>query len=591
MSMNARVRELVEQGDRLFEKKRPLHNLWQTMAEHFYPMRADFTVTRRWGEEFASHLTTGRPMLAHRDLGNALSSMLRPRATPWFHARTADEQVNEDAGARQWLDAKAAVMRRAMYDPRSQFIRATKQGDNDFVCFGQTVIQVSPNRHLDGILYRTWHLRDCAWCENAELVIDVFHRDWKIEARDYMRLFPANAAAAIRSIAHKEPYREIKCRHIVLPAEEYDAGGGEGELRRNKLPFVSLYVDCENDTLLEAVPQRRLGYVIPRWVTPSGSQYAHSPATVVALPDARMLQQMTLTILEAGQKAVDPPLKATREAIVGGVNAYAGGLTWVDAEYDEKLGAALEPLLDVSPGLAFGERREEKIEALINEAFFLNQIALPDLTAGDMTAYEVQKRVEEYIRRALPLFEPMEAEYNGGLCEETWNLCMEQGTFGALDDMPPILRGREIDWQFEVAVTGGQRARQGAGLHAIDAIAGDRGTDRSGGEARSRHRPRLPRRAVGLGRTGELDRTEGSGRYGEGSGTADDGDAACGRGDCDRRRRGGEARRGRTGAERGSADKKYQFRTKLEKKRAKARPVFLTSFQGRNTNLSICAAF
>jgi hypothetical protein len=46
-----------------------------------------------------------------------------------------------------------------------------------------------------------------------------------------------------------------------------------------------------------------------------GLAYAYSPATVVALPDARLLQQMTLTLLEAGQKAVDPPLKATSEAI------------------------------------------------------------------------------------------------------------------------------------------------------------------------------------------------------------------------------------------------------------------------------------
>jgi hypothetical protein len=71
-------------------------------------------------------------------------------------------------------------------------------------------------------------------------------------------------------------------------------------------------------------------------VTVSGSAYAYSPATVVALPDARLLQQITLTLLEAGQKAVDPPWKATSEAIQGGVNSFAGGITWVDPEYDER---------------------------------------------------------------------------------------------------------------------------------------------------------------------------------------------------------------------------------------------------------------
>jgi hypothetical protein len=65
---------------------------------------------------------------------------------------------------------------------------------------------------------------------------------------------------------------------------------------------------------------------------------------VAALAEARLLQQMVLTLLEAGQKAVDPPMVAAQEAIQGGINIYAGGVTYVDAEYDERLGEALRPL-------------------------------------------------------------------------------------------------------------------------------------------------------------------------------------------------------------------------------------------------------
>lgn len=444
--MKQRVRDLAEQGDRLFSKRQPLLSLWQTMADNFYPIRADFTTERSISDEFASHLMTGRPVLAHRDLGSSLSSMLRPRGQAWFKARTGDEDINEDASARQWLDAKADVMRRIMYDQRAQFLRATKQGDNDFVAFGQTVISVDPNRELNGVLYRNWHLRDVVWCENAEMAIDTVHRTWKLEARQLVKLFPkAEGIAKIQKIADKEPYREIKCRHIILPADEYDLETG-----RKRLPFTSIYIDTENDILLEETPSKRLNYVIPRWVTVSGSPYAYSPATVVALPDARLLQQMTLTLLEAGQKAVDPPMKATQEAVVGGVNSYAGAITWVDSEYDERMGAALEPLMSTRPELGWGDAREEKIERMISEAFFLNVINLPEASRGDkMTAYETQQRVEEYIRRALPLFEPMEVEYNGGLCEQTWNLAMDLGAFGSFQDMPQELRGHEITWQFE----------------------------------------------------------------------------------------------------------------------------------------------
>ena len=450
MTTITRAKELIEQGDALFSKRAPLLNMWQSLAENFYPMRADFTSSHSLGKDFASHLYTGRPLIAQRDLGNAISSMLRPRGKTWFRARTHDEKVNEDAASRVWLDETSDMMTRLMYARDSQFVRATKQGDNDFVTFGQAIIEPSLNRNANGLLYRSWHLRDCVWCENEELVIDVFHRDWKITVRDLARMFPKTAHHSVKQALAKEPYKEIKCRHIVLPADQYDYGK---KVNKARFPFVSLVVDVDNQVILEETPRRRLGYVIPRWVTVSGSQYAYSPATVIALPDARMLQQIALTLMDAGQKAVDPPLKATSDAISGQVNWYAGGLTWVDREYDERSGAAIEPLLPEPSGLGWADRREAKIEELIAEAFFLNKIQLPPPAPGDMTAYEAQQRVEEYTRSALPLFEPMEVEYNGQICEETFQLCMDLGAFGSTEEMvqsmPRRLQGSDIKWQFE----------------------------------------------------------------------------------------------------------------------------------------------
>jgi hypothetical protein len=466
--MKARVKELIELSDRQFSKRSSLLTLWQTTAEQFYPERADFTSSRQIGEEFASHLMTGRPLMARRDLANTFSAMLRPRSKPWFHARTNDEAINKDAASRAWLDDKSDVMRRAMYDKNSGFVRATKEGDNDFSAFGQTVIEVTPNRYLDGMLYRCWHLRDVAWCENAELQIDTAFRRWKLEARTLVETFPKTAAQQVRKLLAKEPYKEINCRHIVMPADAYDLSEKKSG---RKLPFVSIYVDVDNETILEEVPRRTLGYVIPRWQTVSGSQYAHSPATVIALPDARLLQQITLTLLEAGQKAVDPPLVAVSEAISGAINTYAGGVTYVDAEYDERLGEALRPISQEKNGLSWGDKREEMVHQLINEAFFLNQIQVP-MMEGDMTATEYRGRVEEYIRRALPLFEPMEVEYNGGICDETFDVLLHNGAFGSLEDMPQQLRGQSIRFQFESPLqAANERAKTQAFMEASQLLA------------------------------------------------------------------------------------------------------------------------
>jgi len=442
--MKQRVQDLKKQGDQLWSKRAPLESLWQTTAENFYPERADFTVRRSLGDEFASHLMTGRPVLARRDLANSLSSILRPTSQPWFFARTDNEQINEDQTALRWLDEASDKMRRVMYAKNSQFIRATKQGDNDFSAFGQCVISVDVNKAFNGLLYRAWHLRDVVWQENAELAIDTVHRKWKLDARSLVKLFPKTVDPKVRETAEKEPFREYECRHIVIPADEYDLKVSKGR------PFVSLYVDVENQGVLEEIPVPMLDYVIPRWVTVSGSQYAYSPSTTIALPDARMLQQIGLTLLEAGQKAVDPPMIAKGEAIAGAVNTFAGGVSWIDPDYDEDKGDALRVLAGSDAhNFQFGMDREHRVEQFIYEAFYLNQIQLPDVGGGDMTAYEVQKRIEEYLRRARPLFEPMETEYNGGLCEKTFEKMLRLGAFGSPADMPPQLLGQDVRFQFE----------------------------------------------------------------------------------------------------------------------------------------------
>jgi hypothetical protein len=135
----------------------------------------------------------------------------------------------------------------------------------------------------------------------------------------------------------KNPFDTIECYHMMVDADSYD-------VKAMGRPYVSVYYDAKHDTVLEELPVWSKQYVIPRWQTVSGSQYAFSPATVAALPDARLLQAMTYTLLEAGEKLTNPPMVATENAVRSDVAIYAGGITWVDMEYDERLGDALRPL-------------------------------------------------------------------------------------------------------------------------------------------------------------------------------------------------------------------------------------------------------
>lgn len=439
--LNTDAKSIKEQGDRLFSAKRTWDSRNQDIADNFYVERADFTVVRDIGDNYADHLTTGYPAMVRRDLGNSLGSMLRPKGQPWFHARAAREE-NEDHEAKMWLEWATIVQRRAMYDRIANFTRATKEADHDFAAFGGAVISTEINRRDQALLYRCWHLRDMAWAEDSYGQLSEHHRNWKPTVAELCRFFGDKVHPKVLERKSKEPHGKVNVRHFTGRADDFPGV-------TNRHPWVSLYVDCDNDHVLEQRGSWTPIYTIPRWATVSGSPYPYSPASVIALPDARLLQAMTLTLLETGERAANPPMVGVAEAIRGDLNMLPGGFTAIDAEYDERLGEVLRPLVQDKTGLPFGLEMSDRTAGQIREAFYLNTLSMPPAGGAEMTAFEVGQRVQEYIRNALPLFEPMEDDYNAQLCDITFETLMREGAFGAPEDIPESLRGAETQFMFE----------------------------------------------------------------------------------------------------------------------------------------------
>lgn len=433
-------KQLKEQALQLFTKRQPLLLMWQEIAENFYPERADFTLERSLGADFAGNLTTSYPLLCRRDLGDQFGVMLRPTGKEWFHTTVRDVK-RIDIEATRYLQYTDTVMRRAMYDRASLFTRATKEADHDFASFGQTCISIQLNRARDTLLYQTWHLRDVVWSENADGRIGFVARRWKPAAHDLVRDFGDRVHPKVTKLAQKAPFDTVNVIHIVCDADMWD-GDARGK------PRVSIYYDVDHDHVIEEVAILGRIYIIPRWATISGSQYASSPAAVVALPEARLAQAIAYTLLEVGEKVANPPIVATKDAVRSDVALYPGGISWLDKEYDERLGDALRPLTPDSRGLPFTREMQQDNRTIILKAWYLDKLSLPN-SEGDMTAFETAKRVEEYIRGALPLFEPMEMDYNGQVCEETRELLFRAGAFGSPMDMPKSLINAPVEFKFE----------------------------------------------------------------------------------------------------------------------------------------------
>ena len=442
MSLGTREKRLIEQGEQLFGKKRTLDQFWQEVAENFYPQRADFTSSRYLGADFAQNLTTSYPIIASRTLQEAFETFLRPPGQVWSKM-SIDDEDQLDNEARKWLEWATKRMAKFQNDKLSGFNAATKQCDADYVNFGQGVIRINPDFKNIILSHRCIHLRDVAWCDDENGLTETLHFHWKPTAIQLINTFRDKSNATLHSKvvekAEKTPYEEVNCHHIMMKSENYRDG------KKWKQPFVSIWIDVDNNHIIEEVGSWTFQYIIPQWQKVSGSQYAYSPAVVAALPDARLLQAITLTLLEAGEKAVNPPMIATQDAVRGDVRLDGGSINWVDSAYDERLGEALRPITLDKSGLQFGIALREDIKQMLVEAFYLNKLQLP-MNGPQMTATESTYRIQEWVRNAMPLFGPGASNYNEPLQEMDFKTLLHAGAF-IQNPLPPCDEIHILRWK------------------------------------------------------------------------------------------------------------------------------------------------
>ena len=150
-----------------FEKQYPVLSLWQELSEHFYPQRSDFLRTHTIGAELTDSLASSQPLLIQRELANSLEAMLRDGV--WFEIGIEGEPDHE---GRMWLDWASKRLLMLINQRTANFRRATKELDNDYVTFGNGVMSIELNRLANGLLFRTWHMRDCAWWDDENGQVD-----------------------------------------------------------------------------------------------------------------------------------------------------------------------------------------------------------------------------------------------------------------------------------------------------------------------------------------------------------------------------------------------------------------------------------
>ena len=444
MALPEKAARAKQYYDAAFSAKGDLNTFWQGVAELHMPEMADFTIQKD-PHEFGSELFDSTPALFRRDFANWLGAVLRPKGRNWFKGRMRDMALNKEQEVKAFTEAQDEQHRSLLYDDRTDFIAAMTAADHQYATFGNSVTYVDKRIDGSGFIFRTQHLKDCAWMDNQDGMTDTMFRKMDMRVKhivDNASKKGWKVSDKIRQLMNKEANRKFTVAHIQMPCDHWHMGDKPKYRDRE---FVTAYFCPEFEELFFEEEVYQFQFQVSRWFRLPSSPYAISPCVCVSQPDARTMQSMAQSIMQAGEMAVEPPMIGTAEAVLSPVNLFSAGVTWVDKAYDERMGEALRPVqLGKMPDV--GIALHQQMRQTMGDSWYLNKLFLPEFN-HEMTAQEVERRWEQYLRAAQPIIEPAEPERNGKMLQITHEMAWRAGWMKVT--MPEQLERKEIEWSYD----------------------------------------------------------------------------------------------------------------------------------------------
>lgn len=448
-----RAERARKRSDKLFLDFANFRIYCQTIAEIFWPERANFTSDRTPGVDMQDGLFSGEPQVMRRDFGNRIGAAIRPPTRVWAQLSAEPVELQSVDAVRFWCERSTRIQRRIIYDRLANYTQTMAIGDQDYVTFGNAVSWGTYRSDGKGLVFKDCHLRSCAWSVNENGIVDELYEKMKLPLDQCDRMFGRDKLPREwRRRLEKDDgglheVEVIRC-HFPCDPDQYDKGAKP--MRQHK--FCILYIvgdnSCksgESKALSESFSEV-FRYHVRRWM-PLDEPFGRSMVTVVALADARTLNIAEMATLKSIEWQVDPPRWAEHEAVVGNIEMISGGLTYVDTSQWQ--GQRREPFGKMESGdprhaMEYLKHKRDSMAL----AFYETLWKFPD---REMTAFESAERLEMMVNEASPVFEPMEAD-NARQQDMVFELSAAKNAFPP----PPqelLERGGRVDWEFETPVS------------------------------------------------------------------------------------------------------------------------------------------
>ena len=437
------TKDLLKRFGKLVTQRQTWESHWQEVSDYMMPRKADVTKRRSPGDKRSELIFDSSPLHAVELLSASLHGMLTNPATPWFSLKFKNIDMLDEDAANEWLQDATEKMYEAFN--RSNFQQEIFELYHDLITFGTAAMFIEEDEE-DVVRFSTRHIGEVYISENNKGKVDTVFRKFKLTARACIQQFgEANVSKTTRGVAIKDPYEEVTILHVVHPRENYDPRKKDNK----NMPFRSCYIELDNKHEISQSGFNEFPYVVPRYLKASFEIYGRSPA-MTALPDVKMLNEMSKTTIKAAQKQVDPPLLVPDDGFILPVRTVPGGLNFYRAGTRDRI----EPL-NIGANNPLGLNMEDQRRAAIRDAFYVNQLMMQN--GPQMTATEVVQRNEEKMRLLGPVLGRLQSELLRPLIDRTFAILLRKKMFRPA---PDFLAGKDIQIEYVSPLAKAQKSSE-----------------------------------------------------------------------------------------------------------------------------------
>ncbi len=417
-------------------------SLWQDISD-LVELRNDFVANRAKGQPRHNRVFDSTAIRSNSQLAAGLESFLVNPRTKWFELRIPGE-VGERDDVKRWLAEVRDLMLEHFSKPEVNFYPAVHEGLMELGAYGTMVHFLEDQTDGPSPRFVSRPLPEVFLRESDNGRIDTLYRKFKLSARQAAQMYGAdNLPERIqKKLSNGKQNEQEDFLQAVVPREDFNPN--KAQTRDNKA-WRSVHFAMGKGERVRESGFDEFPFTVARWSKATGEVYGRSP-TMEVLPDIRMLQEMSKTVIRAAQKIVDPPLLVQDEGAMNPVKTMPGGLNYFRSSVAGSQQAPIQPLQTGSQ-VDIGVDMIQQRQAAVQQAYMIPEI-LGLISRGDsspLKATEVVGRQQQALRQLAPILARIQNEFLAPAVDRTFAVMLRREM---LPEPPEVIRGEDFNVEF-----------------------------------------------------------------------------------------------------------------------------------------------